>query len=221
MTTPDAAIVSAIYDSYDTLKPVMPQAGVNVDWVLVTDDESIRSGTLGWRVIHLPRPGVHPNRAAKQPKLFPWEFTPASASVWIDASLRVTSPDLVRDTLDLAQPIAQFVHPWRDCVYAEAEESARLAKYAGEDLDAQVKEYRRLRFPDHWGLWATTLIARHHDDVHVRNMSDYWGEMIDVFTFQDQVSQPVALRFYGLRPDALPGDQLTNQWTVWEGSGRH
>ena len=221
MTTPDAAIVSAIYASYDTLKPVMPQAGVNVDWVLVTDDESLRSGTLGWRVIHLPRPGVHPNRAAKQPKLFPWEFTPAPASVWIDASFRVTSPDFVRDVLDLAQPIAQFVHPWRDCLFSEAEESAKLAKYAGEDFEPQVKEYRHLRYPENWGLWATGVIARQHGDPHVVNMSDYWSEMIDVFTFQDQVSQPVALRFYGLRPDPLPGDQLTNQWTVWEGSERH
>lgn len=224
MTAPRAAVVSALYGGYDTLKPTLPQYGYgddSVDWVLVTDDVSIRSGTLGWRVVHLPRPGVHPNRAAKQPKLFPWEFTPAPASVWIDASFRVTSPDFVRDVLDLAQPIAQFVHPWRDCAYAEAEESAKLAKYAGEDFEPQVKEYRHLRHPENWGLWATGVIARQHGDPHVINMSDYWSEMIDLWTFQDQVSQPVALRFYGLRPAPLTGTHFANPWLTYEGSERH
>lgn len=220
----DAAVVTGLYGAYDTLKPVMPQSGLDVDWVLVTDDTSIRSGTLGWRVVHLPRPGMHPNRAAKYPKLHPWEFTSAARSVWLDASFRVMSPDFVDGALAYApsaNPIAQFVHPWRDCVYAEAGESARLAKYAGEDFGPQVKDARAEGHPEHWGLWATGVIARQHDDLRVGDLGQDWADLIDRFTFQDQVSQPVALRSAGLRPAALPGTHFANPWLTYEGSERH
>jgi hypothetical protein len=198
-----------------------------VDWVLVTDDASLRNGTLGWRVVHLPQPGVHPNRAAKGPKLRPWEHTSAPASVWVDASFRVTSPDFVAGALSYTSAvlsslaIAQFVHPWRDCVYTEAEESAKLAKYAGEDFGPQVKDARGTGHPDHWGLWATGVIARQHDSLKVFDLGKDWADLIDRFTFQDQVSQPVALRCAGLRPAPLPGTHFANPWLSYEGSERH
>lgn len=227
MTRPDAAVVQALYGGYDTLKPVMPQAGLDVDWVLVTDDASLRSSALGWRVVHLPRPGVHPNRAAKAPKMSPWEYTDADSSVWLDASFRVTSPDFVAGALACASttfssdPVAQFVHPWRDCAFDEAEESAKLAKYAGEDFGPQVKDARELGHPDHWGLWATGVIARRHAHELVRECSAIWADLIERFTFQDQVSQPVALRLAGLRPAPLPGTHFANPWLTYEGSERH
>lgn len=217
---PDAAVVSALYGSYDTIKPVLPQTNLDVDWVLVTDDPSLRGGALGWRTVYLPKPGIHPNRAAKQPKLFPWEYTEATSSVWLDASFRAISPDFVSEALALADPIAQFIHPWRDCVYAEAEASAGLAKYAGEDFDAQVKEYRELGHPEHWGMWAGGVIARRHTGI-VRELSDDWDELITKGTFQDQVSQPVALRFNGLRPAQFPDWHMGNEWVRYEGSGQH
>ncbi len=226
MSAPDAAVITAIYGAYDTLKPVMPQAGLDVDWVLVTDDPTFRGAALGWRVVYLPRPGVHPNRAAKQPKLFPWEFTPARRSVWLDASFRVTSPRFVAGALgcvDEIDPVGQFVHPWRDCVYDEAEASRALPKYAGEDFGDQAAGYRDVMcHPEHWGLWATGVIARSdHSDRRTRNLSDTWSELIDAGTFQDQVSQPVALRCSGLRPVPLPGTHFANPWVTYEGSGRH
>src|SRR5262245_2678975 len=115
----DCAILTAIYDSYDVLKPAMPQQGVGVDWVLVTDDGALegRATERGWRVVFEPRPGVHPNRAAKHPKYEPWKYTDAAVSVWVDASFRVVSDRFaVEATAGLTDedPIAQFVHPWRD-----------------------------------------------------------------------------------------------------------
>jgi hypothetical protein len=213
--------VSAIYGGYDTLKPVLPQNGAEVDWVLVTDDASIRNGALGWRVVHLPRPGTHPNRAAKVPKLFPWEFTDADRSVWVDASFRVTSPGFVTEALALADPIAQFVHPWRDCVYTEAEASVDRVKYTGEDFAAQVKAAREERHPENWGLWATGVIARRHDDDRVSVFENHWNYLIDKHTFQDQVSEPVALRAAGLRPASFPGTHFANDWVRYEGSANH
>jgi hypothetical protein len=212
-----AAVVTSIYGDYDTLKPVLPQQGADVEWVLVTDRQP--DDPLGWRVIVHQR-GMHPNRAAKYAKLFPWDFTDAPASVWIDASFRVVSPRFVTEALNYADPIAQFAHPWRDCIYDEADASIGIPKYAGEPMRPQVHSYRKDGHPEHWGLWATGVIARKHTDP-VRWMSDTWGDLIKEKSFQDQISEPVALRSVGLRPSPLPGTHFSNPWLAYEGSEKH
>lgn len=221
----DVAILSAIYDSYDLLKPAMPQRDVTVEWVLVTDDEALKdeATALGWRVVYEPRPGVHPNRAAKHPKYEPWKYTDADVSLWVDASFRVVSERLAVEAtagLTEAEPIAQFQHPWRDCLYAEAKESAGLPKYAGEPVLEQAEHYRTLGHPEGWGLWATGVIARRHTEA-VQGMGRLWLAETYRWSFQDQISQPFALREKGLRPMAFPGMHLATPWLAYEGSAKH
>lgn len=218
----DVAILTAVYDAYDELKPAVPQAGVDVDWVFVTDDPVLgaQETHLGWRVVFEPRPGVHPNRAAKHPKYEPWRYTDADRSVWVDASFRIVSDRLAVEALALADPIAQFQHPWRDCLYAEAKESVGLPKYEGEPILEQAEVYRAAGHPEGWGLWATGFIARQHTDA-VRELGALWLAETYEWSFQDQISQPFALRETGLRPTALPGTHLSTPWLSFEGSARH
>jgi hypothetical protein len=221
----DVALITAIYDGYDELKPALPQAGVEVDWVFVTDDPVLgaKPSHLGWRVVYEPRPDVHPNRAAKHPKYRPWEYTDAPVSLWVDASFRIVSDRFaVEATAGLTgeAPIAQFVHPWRDCLFAEAKESAGLAKYAGEPVLEQAESYRAAGHPEGWGLWATGVIARRHTEA-VRKMGWLWLAETYRWSFQDQISQPFALREKGLRPTAFPGSHLATPWLAYEGSSRH
>lgn len=212
-------IVTAIYDRYDELKPALPQ-DTATDWVCVTDDPDLAALRyhLGWRITYQPRPDLHPNRAAKIPKMLPWRYTSATMSIWLDASFHVESTTFVREVMAMAQPIAQFRHPWRDCAFAEAAESAQLPKYAGLDFTAQMRTYRDL--PRNWGLWATGVIAREHTrDVMV--LGHRWLYENLRFTFQDQVSEPPMLWRHNMRPRDLPGNHLENPWVRYNGSGRH
>ena len=217
---PDAAILTAIFGAYDLLKPACPQDGIDAEWVLVTDDESIPDGHLGWRVIYEPRPGVPPVRAAKAPKVRPWEYTDAPASVWIDGSARVHSRRFAAEALAYADPIAQFDHPDRDCIYTEARVSAALPRYAGEPVMEQAGAYREAGHPERWGLWAATIIARHHTP-EVKALGAGWATEIGEWSVQDQISQPFVLRNLGLRPSLLPGYYRANQWLGLEASGKH
>lgn len=220
----DVAIISAIYDGYDELKPVLPQAGLDVEWICVHDGASPDAeAAQGWTLVYEPRPGVHPNRAAKHPKYRPWEYTDAPVSLWVDASFRVVSDRFaVEATAGLTdeEPIAQFQHPWRDCLFAEARESAGLAKYGGEPVLEQAESYRAAGHPEGWGLWATGVIARRHTEA-VRRMGWLWLAETYRWSFQDQISQPFALREKGLRPTAFPGSHLATPWLAYEGSARH
>lgn len=219
---PDLAIITAITDGYDTLKPVLPQAGLDVEWICVTDGEPLpdADAAAGWTMICEPRCGRHPNREAKRPKVRPWEYTSASASIWVDASFRAVSDRFAVEALAYADPIAQFEHPWRDCLYEEAAHSALLPKYVGEPVIEQARTYRAAGHPEHWGLWAAGVIARRHTR-EARALGEAWAREVSVWSFQDQVSQPYALRAVGLRPAALPGTHLANDWLKYEGSGRH
>jgi hypothetical protein len=217
---PDVAIITAVYDAFDTVKPVLPQTGVDVEWILVTDAVPDADAAVGWTVVHEQRPEMLPVRAAKRPKFEPWKYTDAPASIWIDASFRVTSPDFAKAVIEYAKPIAQFEHPWRSCLYDEAIEIAAL----GMDPDGvaawQTRRYREAGHPEHWGLWAAGVIARRHTAA-VRRMGAAWAREVASGSVRDQVSQPHVLREARLRPASLPGTHLANAWLKYEGSGRH
>jgi hypothetical protein len=218
-----AAVLSAIYDQYDIVKPTLAQHGIDVEWVLVTDDEALFRGDTdprGWQIVYDPWPGLHPNRAAKHPKMLPTDYTAADKSVWLDASFAVTSPRFVAEVLSHAEPLAQFVHPWRDCALAEAQASAPIPKYAGEPVLAQADAYRAVGHPEAWGLWATGVIARQHTPEVVA-WGKAWLAEIERWSFQDQISHPYVCRLHNLRPASLPGTHLGNAWLAYQGSGRH
>lgn len=226
----DIAIITANYDNYDTIKPVIEQSGAKVEWVAVTDDYNLVKGGPhsyeGYTLHYQPRENLHPNRAAKFPKMKPQEYTNADKSVWIDASFRVTSSTFAIDILDILEEtdIAQFEHPWRDCIFDEAEETLKLARYADvHDLvNFQIDTYLNppVSHPRHWGLWATGIIARNHTSVVNDFGRDWLFDNLN-FSYQDQISHPPTLRYHNLRPFALPGTHFSNPWLSYEGSGRH
>lgn len=241
-----AAVLTALMDDYDTLKPILLQSGADARWICLTDSKDLVSESeermvpdghrgdqlalvhpTGWEIVWYDRPvDEHPNRAAKRPKVYPALFTDRPASVWLDASFRVVSPTFVADTLAIAgatpSKIAQFVHPWRDCLFDEELESVRLPKYRDqvEALTLQRHAYADAGMPRHWGLWATGVIARMHEP-DVLTWGHRWGAEIRDHSFQDQVSHPFTCWRRGLRPASLPGTHFVNPWVEYSGSGRH
>ena len=213
-------IITAIYDNYDSLKPILNQS-IEVDWICVTDNDQYDvNHDWGWKIVYEPRPHLHPNRAAKLPKCLPWLYASTDTSIWIDASYKVVSSTFAEEILRYAQPLAQFRHPWRDCTYDEAVESGMLSKYQGEPLFEQVQYLENVPFPKNWGLWATGVIARQHTPEVVQMGFD-WLSHLYRYSYQDQLSHPWACWNNDIRPIDLPGTHLANDWLSYQGSGRH
>lgn len=212
-------ILTANYNGYDSLKPILPQS-IDVEWICVHDNPAAPCEENGWQLVYEPRDHLHPNRAAKTPKCLPWLYTSTTSSIWLDASYRVTSPTFAENILRYAEPIAQFFHPWRQCAYAEMDESLKLIKYAGQPIEWHRKRYEAMQFPKGEGLWATGVIARYHTTEVIQFGHDWLAE-IHQGSFQDQISQPPMLWKNNLRPIPLPGTHLSNEWLSYEGSGRH
>ena len=89
------AIISAIYGASDEIKRPFGQHNVDCEYLLITDDAALSSGAVdakGWQIIYEPSE-LSPVRAAKIVKLFPWRYTNAPTSVWVDGSIEVRSPN--------------------------------------------------------------------------------------------------------------------------------
>lgn len=199
------AVVSSVYGSYDVPQPVPEQQALAAEWVLVTDNPSIDAP--GWKVIVEPRPHLHPRMAAKVAKCFPFQYTNAETTVWKDGSCRFITPTALEDIVRASrgQAMAQVVHPWRDCIYAEAEESALLAKYQGQSVLEQVAHYRSRGYPKHGGLFATGLIVRNRTGGAERSLYEFghrWLTEQTRWTYQDQLSQMPVLQ--GMRIEKNP-----------------
>lgn len=208
-------VITAIYGGYDSLKEPEPQT-VDVEWICVTDDPGLKSDA--WKVVVEPRPELHPRMAAKAPKFCPHLYAPATPTIWIDAAFRVAAPDFAARMLDLLNRSswAMFAHPWRDCIYDEANASVELLKYRGQPIGEQVAAYRELGHPAHGGLWATGVIGRRFSEPATR-LGRAWWEECERWTIQDQLSFPFLTRLFAIRPVAIPGDIYQTAWLRYEG----
>jgi hypothetical protein len=204
------AIYSALYGGYDTVKPI--DAGVPA--YMFTDQPGLDAP--GWTVIHRPHRIVSRNGPAELvgPMLAHkwWKTHPDEAisiatdaiwatgtfrSIWIDASI-TPEPGFVDKALAALgdDDWAMVPHPWRTCIYTEADYSASLARYAG--LAGRILEqsafYRNVMgHPADGGLIATGVNARRHS-VAALGVSRLWWDECTYWTHQDQISLPVLLR---------------------------
>lgn len=207
------AVVTAVFGNYDSLKEPVPQS-VPADWICITDDGSLSSDI--WKMEVHSHGTTHPRSRAKIPKFMPWLYTNADTTIWVDASAQVVSPTFVEEALAALgdASMAQFRHPWRDCIYEEAQASLPLAKYEGLPILAQVESYRSKGHPEHWGLWATGVIARHHDETQ-KELGRRWAHHCYAWTYQDQLSEPFLLRELDVNIADLPHDLVANPWLRW------
>jgi hypothetical protein len=206
------AVYTAAFGQYDDLKPHPEILGV--DFIAFTD-RPIESEHWDVRVVQPT--DEHPRTQAKRFKLFPHEYLPEHEfTVWVDASHEILTEHFAANAylaLDETD-IALYQHPWRDCIYDEAQASIVLQKYAGLPIEAQVESYRTQGHPEHWGLYACGTIARRNTPDVAKLMAS-WSNEIDQWTYQDQLSLPVVCRRAGIRPATFPLHQVFgNGWTA-------
>lgn len=208
----NVVLYTAIYgDRYDTVKPVHD---VGCHTVLYTDNPelALTASRQGWQevVVDLLERIPTPMLRAKWWKCRADIAVPeADVSLWIDGSM-TPYPGYAGRCLDVMTDLdlALTPHPWRDCIYDEADASIGLPKYDDAAIRAQAYAYVMQGHPEHWGLFASGAIGRRN----VRPVNElghaWWRENLDR-THQDQLSLPVVVRnANGVRWAApLPWDQ--------------
>jgi len=224
----DIALYSALYGGYDAVPGV--DCDVDMYSVLYVDnqDTAMKAMGRGWREVRIVNhhlmtfngdPAITaPMLAHKYWKMFAGK-NEAKVTVWMDASMTITRAkefkELCLEAISEAD-IAIIAHPWRNCIYEEAEFSASLPRYASlaDNLRQQASYYQSIGHPHHAGLHATGFYIRRDNSMVRRVMSNWWWECI-TRTHQDQVSLPVVLRLEpGILVDQnIPWHDGPDSWT--------
>lgn len=185
---------SAIYgNGYDTPKPVYG-VGAGTKCVMFTDIPNLQAP--GWEVRYEPLARfATPMLRAKYWKCHPHLAVPqADVSIWIDGSITPKENFAAHCVRALGKDDVAFTpHPIRDCIYAELDASIPLPKYNARTMIRQVQTYREMGHPEHWGLFASGIMARRNKQAVNRLNIRWWGENW-FWSWQDQLSLPVVTR---------------------------
>ena len=159
-----------------------------------------------------------PVRTSKLVKLLAHRFVGEyETSIYLDNTVRLVRPvSEIFALLDqAASPMLCFRHPWRSCVYQEAE----AVKAAGYDdaavIDAQMDHYRSLGHPADAGLIAGSVLFRRHNDTVLQAVMEHWFHQVCLYSYRDQLSFNVVARMLGFAPDHLSGSMVDGKTVVW------
>lgn len=204
------ACYTCIAGDYDSLLPHPVLR--DVDFIAFSDRDIDPNG---WDLRSIDPIPERPRLAAKMPKILPDRFLPDyETTIWIDGSHLIVDNFFVRQAIESMgdSEMALYKHPWRDCIYDEANASMELQKYKDQPIWAQVDAYRAEGHPEHFGLWACGTLVR-RNTPRIANLMDEWWREISKWSIQDQISLPVVFRRAGFQPATFPHHQVFgNPW---------
>lgn len=163
------------------------ESWVGFDRVCLTDDLSLSSDI--WQIKPVQNLSIDPHRLSRHPKILTHEYFPDHEwSLYLDNTVRLTKNpmEILEEYADKGSLWWSFRHPWRNCIYDEAEE---VIKY---DLDLelivrnQMDFYKANGYPQHQGLNANTFLLRKHNDAAVISFSKLWFFLY--YCFQEETS---------------------------------
>jgi hypothetical protein len=220
-------VFSALYGGYDKV-PDLPLT-LSIPAIMYTDDPHLVAPGWEVRVVNHGIVTTNGDPALTGPMLAHkwWKMyagrDECDVTVWLDASMTIVVDDFdvkCWDAID-GLDMALMAHPWRTCVFDEADYSASLPRYASlaDHILDQSSFYLDMGHPRHDGLYASGFYVRRNNGRVNRFMDNWWWECI-TRSHQDQVSLPVMVR---LHEDVRTGVRLPwhNDPGCWTHLGHH
>lgn len=149
----------------------------NLEFVLVTDLAPQRAE--GWNIRPLPAGAGTGALANRFIKMHPEQlFQDYDISIYVDGNVKVSGDiaPIARSAMESGD-IALFEHPFRRCLYLEAQECAAIGYDWCWTINRQMRRYREDGYPVSHGLYEANVIVRRHHSPGVRKlMAAWWSE---------------------------------------------
>lgn len=188
-----------------------------VDFICFTDDPDLTSSF--WDVRVLPQGSLDPARKAKQVKALAHQFLPEyEESLYVDNTVRlkIAPCELFDRYLSPSpSPMVCFRHPWRDCIYDEAEVVLELGYDAADIVRCQMAIYRSLNYPAHHGLTKCGFILRRHNEPALARVMERWHQEVLHHSKRDQLSLNFVLWSENFSIGHLPGKFTDFEFLDW------
>jgi len=218
----DSLVVYAVVcGGFSGLEDAFPPGSDGFERVCFTDDLSIEP--KGWRLLKLQDRYSDHQRESRRPKLLPHRYLPQFEwSLYVDTTVKFKmDPSRILD-LHASRDMNfwSFRHPWRRCVFEEAEEVIRLGYDDERRVREQMDYYSRQGHPRNAGLSANGVLLRRHNDPAVIEHSELWFEHVLRFSKRDQLSFDFIARRLNLAHGFFEGELTGNQFILWPGYPR-
>jgi hypothetical protein len=195
-----------------------PYRSDDVDFICFTDDPTLESQF--WTIRHLPYALLDPPRVSKRIKHLPHVFlSEYEESLYVDnrVGIKITDPNPIFDLIGEggSSALRCFRHPWRNCVYAEAEEVIRLRYDEPGRVRSQMEFYRYLNYPEDNGLVSSGILLRRHGHPSVIEVGEGWYQQLLRHSMRDQLSFNVVAWYHGFKIDYFDRNLLDDNLFEW------
>lgn len=209
-------VYTCLFGDYGVLEDPFPDNDAGYQRICFTDDPNLRSDC--WDIVVLAESGLGPRIDSRFPKLLPHRYLEAfDVSIYCDTRIRfnVSPPELARIENLGDVSLKCFPHPWRDCVYEEAETVIEAGICGEADVRRQMDRYRRRGYPEHNGLFAGTVILRRHNDPRLVELSELWHSHFLHYGHRDQLSFDFVAWLKGFEYGTFQGSLKDNRYVTW------
>ena len=176
-------IYTAIFGDYDTLKePLVITPG----WKYICyTDQDFESKV--WEIKKVKLEVDNPQYFARLYKIKFYDYVETEFSIWIDGSFQIACN--LNDWWDkyFKAPITCIQHPWRKCLYEEAEVCIEQNRGDAEDIQIQVKDYDKLGIKKNLGLIQSGILMRQKCEK-INYLCEEWLEQVELYSNRDQIS---------------------------------
>ena len=189
-----SVIYTAIFGGYDKLIDPVVHSG-EIDYVCFTNNTDVASDI--WQIQVVDPPLLKDMiRSARLHKICPHRFLGQyEYSLYIDGNMRLNRVPDIAAMLN-GKMMALERHRKRKCLYVEAEICKKRKLDNDRTIDLQTHTYKKQKFPENAGLYASYMIARKHNDKQLIDLSETWWNHVHVYSRRDQISLPFILNNY-------------------------
>jgi len=180
---------TCITGSYDEPLPFVKTEGW--DYIMYTDNPNLGKEHNGWTIRQVNNPdNLDSTRLARTYKLTPMDLFPKyDLSIWVDGNISIKcNLDSVVKQVPENFDIVSLNHPYRNCVYKEAEECKRQNKDDHQIMDKQMKIYKEKGMPEDYGLVQSGILIRKHNKEIVKEFMRNWLKEVLKHSKRDQLS---------------------------------
>jgi hypothetical protein len=216
---------TAVFGAYDELHP--PCRTPNVEFICFTDQP--QPATSGWNFVLIDFLFIDPRRTARLFKCLPHILFPNhESSLWMDGNWLFDSTFLEFVNKHSGDFVC-FQHPVRNCLYEEGKACSKHGKDSKELIESQLTTYRDAGMPDDFGLIASCIILRRHNQIAVKTFCQEWMDQIAKFSNRDQLSFPYtawhlgfSYELFSARLECAPGLRYMphKRWIFYDPQGR-
>jgi|ERR1019366_7825688 hypothetical protein len=189
MLNKNIVVYTCITGDYDNLLPPK-QVEPQIRYVCFINQPTL--SVPGWEIRSIPREWGDSAQANRFAKMHPHLLFPEyELSIYIDGSIEIIGGlhVLAQSALKITD-IAMYQHPFRDCVYEEAQVCANFGFDWYWRIESQMNGYRLNLFPKNAGLFECCVIIRRHSSFAIKTLMDAWWSAYQNGIKRDQLSLP-------------------------------